>query len=160
MFLTRVIQALDENGVDYALVGGYAVALHGAVRGTLDIDLIIGMTEADFTRAEIALHSIGLQSRLPVAAKEVFQFRNEYIEKRNMLAWSFYNPERTSDVVDIIITQDLRKMETVKKSFGRFRIKVLGLKDLIRMKERTGRAQDEADVQALKEVHRNRRGRK
>jgi len=160
MFLTRLIQSLDEHGVDYALVGGFAVALHGAVRGTLDIDLIIRLTESDYVRAETALNSIGLQCPLPVEAAEVFRFRKEFISKRNMLAWSFSNPDHPSEIVDIMITVDLRKREVVSKSYGRLKIKVLGLRDLIRMKQGTGRAQDEADVQALRELQRSKKGKK
>jgi len=46
-----------------------AVALHGAVRGTVDIDLVIRLREADFLRAERALISwgstAGCRSRRP-----------------------------------------------------------------------------------------------
>jgi len=41
MFILRVIEALKGHRVAYAIVGGYAVALHGAVRGTVDIDIIV-----------------------------------------------------------------------------------------------------------------------
>jgi hypothetical protein len=38
MFLQNVIQSLEKYHIKYALVGGYAVALHGAIRGTVDIE--------------------------------------------------------------------------------------------------------------------------
>ena len=41
-FLERVCTALKEAGVPYAVVGGHAVALHGAVRGTVDVALAWG----------------------------------------------------------------------------------------------------------------------
>ena len=44
MFLIKVVDKLREKNIPYAIVGGHAVALHGAVRGTLDIDLIIKWT--------------------------------------------------------------------------------------------------------------------
>ena len=62
MFLLRVTAALAKARVPYGLVGGYAVALHGAVRGTMDIDLVIRLEEAQFVRAERALRSIGLRA--------------------------------------------------------------------------------------------------
>jgi len=37
----RVVDALDSSGVEYALVGGLAVAVWGAPRATKDIDLLI-----------------------------------------------------------------------------------------------------------------------
>jgi hypothetical protein len=63
-FLYRVSKALDAAGVRYALVGGYAVALHGAVRGTIDIDLVVRWSLRDLQAAEAALGDIGLVSRL------------------------------------------------------------------------------------------------
>jgi hypothetical protein len=39
--LRSIVSALDGAGVDYALVGGLAVAVWGAPRATKDIDLLI-----------------------------------------------------------------------------------------------------------------------
>lgn len=74
---------------EYAIVGGYAVALHGAPRGTIDIDFIIPLQERFYLGVEKALQSIGMRGRLPVTAKEIFQFRNEYIEKAILLLGNF-----------------------------------------------------------------------
>lgn len=154
MFLLKVIQTLQEHGVDYAIAGGFAVALHGAVRGTLDVDLVLRLVERDFVHAEEALKSIGLESRLPVQAHEVFRFRDEYVHNRNMIAWSFTNPQRPSEMVDIILTKDLRKMKIRKISYGRRKIKILAIDDLIHMKEESNRPQDRSDVEALRKIRR------
>lgn len=79
MFILTVVQSLNQHKVRYAVVGGYAVALHGAIRGTVDIDLVIGLEQAEFSRLQKAMEAIGLVSRLPVTAEEVFTFREEYI---------------------------------------------------------------------------------
>ena len=39
--LKRVARYLDEAGVEYALIGGYALAAHGLVRLTEDIDVLV-----------------------------------------------------------------------------------------------------------------------
>jgi hypothetical protein len=39
--LKALITSLNENGVDYALCGGLAMAVHGFVRATVDIDILI-----------------------------------------------------------------------------------------------------------------------
>ncbi len=75
--LERVCGALRDAGVRYAVVGGYAVALHGAVRGTLDIDVALHWSRTNLLRAETALQGIGLVSRLPVTGNEVYDFRDE-----------------------------------------------------------------------------------
>jgi predicted nucleotidyltransferase len=149
MFIKRVIQSLDKHKVRYALVGGYAVALHGVIRGTVDIDVVIALQKGQFTAAEKAMEAIGLQPRLPVSAAEVFEFREEYIHNRNLVAWSFYHPKNPLEVVDILITEDVRQIKTVEKKVDRLRIKVASVDDLIRMKTRSARPQDIEDIKAL-----------
>lgn len=151
-FLEKVCVALEAKGIGYAVVGGYAVSLHGAPRGTIDVDLVISFEEQAFIGAEEALKSLGLCPRLPVTAKEVFQFREEYLKNRHLVAWSFYNPQNLMEVVDIILTENLADCATrdISISFGTVRI--IGKSDLIRMKEKSGRAQDLLDIEALRKL--------
>lgn len=152
MFIQTVIRALDEHRVKYALVGGYAVALHGAVRGTVDVDIATALNRATFKRAETALHEIGLESRLPMTAEEVFAFREEYIQNRNLKAWSFTNPCNPLEVVAILITEDAKRITTVnKRAFGMI-VRVAAIADLIAIKQKAGRAQDLEDIKALRKL--------
>lgn len=150
--LDRVIDSLQQEKVPYAIVGGFAVALHGAPRGTMDLDCIIEHTESSFTACERALKGIGLVPRLPVTVQEVFQFREEYIQRRNLIAWSFYNPTQQLEVVNIIITHDLRTLRTVAKNYGVKKLRILSLADLINMKRASGRPQDLEDIKMLEKL--------
>jgi len=152
MFIQRVIRSLDRHKVRYALVGGYAVALHGVIRGTVDIDVAIALEAGQFLAVEQAMVSIGLQPRLPVTAEEVFKFREEYIRNRNLTAWSFVHPNNPLEVVDILITEDARKIKTVEKKVDRQRIQVANIDDLIRMKKVSNRPQDIEDIKALEQL--------
>jgi len=152
MFLLRVTQALQDGRVPYALVGGYAVALHGAVRGTVDVDLVIRLREQVFRRTEKALNALGLRSRLPVTAAEVFQFREEYVRNRNLTAWTFVNPSLPSEIVDVILTEGLDDMEIRKIKVHGQVLRLASIADLIRMKQGTGRPQDQEDIKALKRL--------
>jgi hypothetical protein len=152
MFLNELCGALDRNNVRYALAGGYAVALHGAVRGTVVIDLVINWNLKNIRSAETALQELGLVSRLPITADDVFGFRDEYIRNRNLVAWNFYHPEDASRLVDIIITDDLKgkRRQTFRTLDGP--VQVLGIRDLIKMKRAGGRPQDLADIEALEKL--------
>ncbi len=152
MFIQNVIRALEKHKVSYALVGGYAVALHGAVRGTVNIDIVITLRKKLFEAAETAFKELGLQSRLPVTATEVYQFREEYIKNRNLIAWSFVNPDNPLEIVDIIITEDLNNISTVNKRAYGMNIKVVAIPDLITIKKKAGRPQDLEDIKALKKL--------
>lgn len=150
--LERICTALRVAGVRYALVGGHAVALHGAVRGTVDIDVAVSWSRKSLRATEKALNDAGLVSRLPITADDVFDFRKEYVEKRNLVAWSFYNPDDLSEQVDVIITYDLKGKRTRKIQLTSGPISVLALRDLIEMKRESGRPQDIEDVRALERL--------
>ncbi|MCB0358267.1 MAG: hypothetical protein KDD44_01475 [Bdellovibrionales bacterium] len=154
MLLQRVVEEFVKRRIRYAIAGGYAVALHGAVRATVDIDLLVPLEEKTLVAVEQLLNSLGLVSRLPVSAVEIATFRNEYVQKRNLKAWTFVNPSLPIEIVDILMLHDLREFKTTAMATGFGRIMVLAIDDLIRMKQEAGRPQDLADVAALMKLNR------
>ena len=44
MFYLDLFSALDRHHVDYVLIGGLAVSLHGVERATMDVDITVAMT--------------------------------------------------------------------------------------------------------------------
>ena len=152
MFLYEIVAALERAEVPFAIVGGYAVALHGAVRGTVDVDIILRLSRENYMAAETALKALGLAPQLPVSGAEVFDYREEYIRNRNLIAWNFYDPKDSSRIVDIIITHDLSKLKIARIRSGGRTMPVLAVSDLIAMKKASGRPQDLEDIQALEEL--------
>lgn len=150
MLLFQITDAFEAVKLKYALIGGYAMALHGMVRATMDIDFVLSLRQADFELAEKALGSIGLKSRLPIRAQDVIKMRKEYIENRNLIAWSFVDYQNPSRQVDILITRDLKDLELVKISVGGRKIPVASLGELLRMKKEAGRPQDLIDIENIK----------
>ena len=149
MFLVDLIKRLTEHKVKFAIAGGYAVVLHGVVRGTVDVDIVIALSEKNYVQAEVALQSLGLTPRLPVTSHDIFHFRKDYIQKRNLIAWSFTNPAKPVQVVDIIITHDLAKLKTKTIKLHGIPVPVLSRESLIKMKREAGRPQDLEDIRAL-----------
>jgi len=150
MFIHDICSALDQAEVSYVIVGGYAVALHGAIRGTVDVDIIIEWSLKNLQDAENVFKHIGLVSLIPITAEAVFHFREEYIYHRNLIAWNFYDPSNPLNQVDIIINYDLKSTSAakiIKTSQGTIRI--LSLDELIKMKKAAGRPQDLEDIKAL-----------
>lgn len=150
MFLIKVVEALDKHKVSYAIAGGYGLILQGFQRGTVDIDLVLSIQERNFERAEKALKDIGLQSRLPLLAADVVKYRLEYIQNRNLIAWSFVNPSNPAEMVDLILVEDLDDLESEQKKVYQTSVRVLTKKSLIIMKEKSGRPQDLEDIKFLK----------
>ena len=126
------------------------MALHGVVRATVDVDFVLSLSLHDFQLAERALEKIGLKSRLPVRAQDIISMREEYISRRNLLAWSFVDYNNPSRQVDILITRDRRDLEVQKISVGGRKILVASLAELLKMKKEAGRPQDLIDIENIK----------
>lgn len=58
---SRVFEALDRHGVDYLIVGGFAVQFHGHERTTRDLDLLVNRTRENLGRLAAALGELGAE---------------------------------------------------------------------------------------------------
>ncbi len=97
---------------------------------------MLWISRENFLKAEEAFKALGLISRLPVSAAEVFAFREEYIANKNLKAWSFYNPANRAEIVDVILTEDLAKLKVKRVRLGRHLLPIISLKvpeDLLTM---------------------------
>ena len=55
----ELLESFDAQKVEFVIVGGYAVAHHGAPRYTRDIDLYVNPTKANAERIMAALDAFG-----------------------------------------------------------------------------------------------------
>jgi len=140
-----VVRALDADEIEYALVGGLAVAVWGAPRATKDIDLLV--LPEDIERAKGSLHRAGyLLEALPMTFQDGMTIH------------------RLSKVAnDALMTVDLLLVDANLERVWNSRaphpiegaeIKVVSREELIAMKLAAGRPQDEADVVRLLEQDR------
>lgn len=51
----RLCKSLNDQGVQYVLIGGFAVILHGFVRGTKDVDLLVNPSEENIRNIKKAM---------------------------------------------------------------------------------------------------------
>lgn len=154
LFIQKLCRALNEKGLEYAVVGGHAVALHGAPRGTVDIDFVVRWSAASLVAMEHTFRGLGLESRQPLEANDVFQFRDEYVQKRGLITWNFFNPHDLTQSVDIVIDYDLDPENISIFEIGEVAVPVLALQYLIEMKQNSERQQDLFDVEALQAIKR------
>jgi hypothetical protein len=61
--LELVIETLDSENIDYAICGGMAMAIHGFIRATVDIDFLV--LSKDIERSKIALKKVGYLIETP-----------------------------------------------------------------------------------------------
>jgi hypothetical protein len=135
---------LNAAGVKYVVVGGFAVALHGVVRATKDIDILIDPTVDNAQRALKALEGLkwGVSRELDpkeVVAKPITIIGDDPRVDLLTLAWSV----RYADAAPKALRVEIDGVE----------IPFADLDTLIRTKQ-TDRFQDRADVENLEQVKR------
>jgi hypothetical protein len=155
MFLLKVAQKFDEYAIPYAVVGGYAVAFHGAVRGTVDVDCIISWELQTLNNVVKAMGDLGLRSLHPIEVNDLFKNKENYIKAKNLIAWSFINYDNPLEQVDIIITHHFDKNEIKQVIVNSQTVNVVSKAHLIKMKEQSGREQDLIDIKSLRAIDEN-----
>lgn len=142
--LATVCGLLNAAGVKYVVVGGFAMALHGVVRATKDIDILIEPTPENAARALQALAGLtwGISRELDpseVAAKPITIIGDDPRVDLLTIAWSVRYADAAPKVQRV-------EIDGVEVPFP-------DLDTLIRTKQ-TGRFQDKADVESLERVKR------
>lgn len=158
MFVREVAMALDAAGVRYALVGGVAVNLHGIPRMTYDLDVVVATDARSLSACRGAFEGLGLSCRLPLVleslAEETERARLE--QERNLIAVTFTDPANPLREIDVLVAPSLDPdgiiSRALVRSAGDFEVRIASIDDLIRMKERSGRPQDQADVRHLRKI--------
>jgi hypothetical protein len=142
--LLTVCRLLNAAKVRYVVIGGFAMALHGAVRATKDVDVLIEATLENARRALEALGGLrfGIARELDpaeVAAKPLTIIGDDPRVDLITLAWSV----RYADAAPRMQRVSIDGVEVPFADIG----------TLIRSKQ-TGRLQDQADVETLERLQR------
>ncbi len=136
-----ILSAFGNAGVEYLLVGAYAMAAHGQPRATGDIDLWVNPAPDNAGRVMRALAAFG------APLSEVNQKDFEQPEVVFQLGVS---PRR----VDILTSIDGVAFEAawadrMKVHLGSLVVPVISREHLIQNKRAVGRTQDKADIERL-----------
>jgi hypothetical protein len=160
MKIAELLQSLSDSQVQYVLVGGLAVQLHGFLRATFDIDLVLAMNDENLVRfIDVAKH-FGLTPGIPVPidslrnAEQIDQWHRE----KGMLAFSLRQPQVGGSVIDVLVRPDVTFDKLVKDAvkgslFGR-QVLIASIEDLLTMKRIAGRPKDRLDIEALEKIKR------
>ena len=71
------LRLLNSHGVEYLIVGGYAVGYHGYPRATGDMDIWIAVSEPNAEKAAMVLREFGMPKE--AVSKEMFLDRDKII---------------------------------------------------------------------------------
>ncbi|MDZ4804124.1 MAG: nucleotidyl transferase AbiEii/AbiGii toxin family protein [Candidatus Eisenbacteria bacterium] len=143
--LLALLRELERHGVDYMVVGGIALTLHGIVRATEDIDLFVRAEATNVEKLKDALRAVWPDPEIDQI--RVADLSGDYPTVR-------YVPPDGGPVVDILarlgtaFSFDDLESETAK--LEGITVRVATPETLYRMKKDTLRLIDKADAEALR----------
>ena len=140
--LSQIISALNENEIEYAVCGGLALAIHGFVRATVDIDILIRpelLEKAYKIAGEIGFDIRGLDISFKERAVEIRRV-SKIDDDGEVLSLDFLLV--TPQVEDVWQTRE-------EIDFLGEKLSVFSREGLIKMKRLVGRPQDLADILRL-----------
>ena len=152
----RTLLALAEADVKYLIVGGVAVVLHGHLRVTADLDLVVQLQPDNVTRCIRALQDLGFRARAPVPAAQFAnpKMRESWMREKGLTVFSLWSPELPGFEVDLFVREpfdfDAVYQRAMRVQLDRCTATVISLPDLIVLKQEAGRPRDQEDVAALR----------
>lgn len=161
MGIYDLIKLLSDGDVDYVLVGGLAVALHGYVRTTMDVDVVLAMNPDNLNRFISSANKAGLHPAIPVPIESLTrpELLDQWHREKNLLAFSLRSADAQSTVIDILIRPsvafDALRRDAVTINVGPHAIPVASIEHLIALKTGTGRHKDEIDIEELEKIKRS-----
>lgn len=143
--LRKLISALDQDRIDYALCGGIAVAVYGHPRATVDIDLLILSESLDRVIAiatGLGYTIRGLEMTFSNGAIEIRRVSKIDSETGNVLSLDL-----------LLVTPEIRDVwnSRMEADLEGGTLSVVSREGLIGLKNIRGSAQDQADISALLE---------
>lgn len=139
----ELLRLLEDNYVEYMIIGGYAVAFHGFPRFTKDIDIFFELTAENIDKLVHALVEFGFSEK--DLEKALF------ITKGNIVTFGV-EPVRI-DFINEIDGVDFAdaKRDRIRGKYGDIEVSFISKKYLLKNKNATPRSKDKTDVEELSE---------
>lgn len=147
-----ILHHLNEDGVEYLVVGAYAVVYYSEPRYTKDIDIWINSTPENAKRVYNALKDFGA----PVRGLTLDDLQNENLVYQIGIKLNRINI--LMGMKNLGFDKAWRSRKTAH--YGGEKMHIIGMDDLIENKLLAGRPKDKEDVKILKRVKELKKNRK
>ena len=136
------IQALNEQQVEYVLVGGMAVILHGYVRTTGDMDIWVNKTKLNYQRLVKAYTQFGMP---------LFDMTESAFVSDQYDVWSIGAPPVKIEVMTAVKGLNFNETSETAQVYEErgLRIRFIDVDHLIKAKKASGRFRDLDDIEQL-----------
>jgi hypothetical protein len=158
MFYEDVFRKLGESKIRYAVAGGVALVLHGVVRLTADLDLIVELSTENLRKFITAMNELGYKPKPQVSEEDFINplNRKTWKEEKGMEVFSFFHPKMPMNLIDVFVNEPIGfneiESEIVIFKARDIEIPVISKKHLKVLKRKANRPQDIADIDALEEI--------
>ena len=137
----ELLELFNKHRVEYMIVGGYALAFHGAPRYTGDMDIYVKSDSQNGERITAALMDFGF-GEIGLSVEDFI-----YPEKVIQLG---VPPVRIDIITSLSgVTWDEASAGKISASYGSTKVYIIGRKQFIENKKATGRKRDDADLESL-----------
>ena len=140
------IQLLSVHEVKYVIIGGYAVAVHGYVRYTGDIDFFIAIDSVNAAKMVTVFREFGLDA--PEVAPELFMDEGKILR----VGTEPMRLEVLNQIDGVTFDECFRNRRELL--VDGLNINFVGLNELLKNKRSTKREKDKADVVELEKRNR------
>src|SRR5262245_36130070 len=105
--VVAIVAGLNANQVQYLIVGGLAVVVHGYIRFTADVDLLLSVEPDNLKRAVEALKALGYRPRAPVDFDDFVDQskREQWAQEKNMTVFSLFSDVHQETEIDLFLEQ-------------------------------------------------------
>lgn len=151
--LRSLLESLSDHGVRFVVIGGVAVAAHGYVRATADLDLVPDPDPANLDRLIEALRS--LETTLPTVSGRAFDPSTDASVLRrggNVTADTMFGGLDVVQLARDVPSYSALDSQAIDTDLLGVRVRICSLAQLREMKQAQGRAQDLADLENLPEA--------
>ena len=157
-FFLPVFEQLNKADIRYVAVGGVAIILHGYVRATTDIDLIMDLQVEEAEKTIRVLSDAGYKPRVPVDALDFADAakREDWINTKGMTVFSMFHSTQPGLTIDLFAKHPIPFNELWQRSqifeVDGTNIRVCSIDDLLTLKQMAGRDKDKDDIEKLLQI--------
>jgi predicted nucleotidyltransferase len=146
----QILRRLSEAEVEFVVVGGLALGAWGVVRGTKDVDVVVGQEPENLKRvAEVAVAAGGHVQRGEALLGTPFSIAAELASGEQMaIETDLGRLDIVQGLEGVPSFEELRSRATTAEVLG-VDVAVCSVEDLRAMKRAAGRGQDLVDLENL-----------
>jgi hypothetical protein len=137
------LSALNNAEVEYMLVGGYSVIIHGYSRNTGDMDLWVKQTKQNYIKLKIAFADFGMP---------LFDMiEHKFLDTVNFDVFTFGRSPSSIEILTKVKGLNFEQAfsQSIFYEDGDLKIRLIHFDDLIKAKKAAGRARDLNDIEQL-----------